>query len=45
MIVIGAADQMHTARRGMVITDHPVFLRKPFDLETLLAIVQGLTGS
>jgi CheY-like chemotaxis protein len=44
-IVISAVDRKHTARCAVVTTDHTVFLRKPFDLETLLAIVNRLTAA
>ena len=44
-IVISAVERRDAPQRDVLITDHTAFLRKPFGLETLLAIVQRLTGS
>ena len=45
VIVISAVARQQARHREFFITDHTVFLRKPFDIETLLPIVQCLTGS
>ena len=44
VIIISAADPM-TTRLDLFAADHTVFLRKPFDNETLLATVARLTTS
>ena len=43
VIVISAVDPK-ARQREFFITDHTVFLRKPFGIETLLSIVERLTG-
>jgi CheY-like chemotaxis protein len=44
VIVMSAVDPRAAARRRGVTADHTVFLRKPFDLETVLGLVAQLTG-
>jgi CheY-like chemotaxis protein len=44
VIVMSAVDPRDASRRPGVTADHTVFLCKPFDLETVLAIVARLTG-
>ena len=44
MIVISAIERPEARQREVRITHHTVFLRKPFDTEAFLAIVQCLTG-
>jgi two-component system, sensor histidine kinase and response regulator len=43
VIVISAVERRDTPQREVLITDHTVFLRKPFAADTLLAIVHRLT--
>ena len=45
VIVISAVDRQTARQREVLITDHTVFLRKPFDIEALLTLVERLTGS
>ena len=45
VIVISAVDRREARHWAFFITDHTVFLRKPFDVETLLATVERLSGS
>ena len=45
VIIISAVDRREAKQREVLITDQTVFLRKPFDIETLLAIVERLIGS
>jgi CheY-like chemotaxis protein len=45
VIVISAVDGQQARNRDVFRTDHTVFLRKPFDIETLLTVVARLTGS
>ena len=45
VIVMSAVDRQQARHRDFFRTDHTVFLRKPFDIETLLALVARLTGS
>jgi CheY-like chemotaxis protein len=45
VIVISAVDRQQARHREFFRTDHTVFLRKPFDIETLLTLVERLTGS
>ena len=45
VIVISAVDRQEARQREFFITDHTVFLRKPFDIDTLLTLVDRLTGS
>ena len=45
VIVISAIERRDTRQREVLITDHTVFLRKPFALETLLALVHRLTAA
>jgi CheY-like chemotaxis protein len=44
VIVMSAVDPRDARRHRAITADHTVFLGKPFDLETLLAIVAHLTG-
>ena len=44
VIVISAVDRREAKQREFFITDHTVFLRKPFDIESLLTLVERLTG-
>jgi two-component system nitrogen regulation response regulator GlnG len=43
VIVISAVERREAAQREFFHTDHTVFLRKPFDIETLLTLVERLT--
>jgi DNA-binding response OmpR family regulator len=45
VIVISAVERREAAQREFLVTDHTVFLRKPFDVEALLALVERLTRS
>ncbi len=45
VIVISAVERREAAQLEFFITDHTVFLRKPFDIETLLTLVERLTSS
>ena len=45
VIVISAGDRREARPRDLLRANHTVFLRKPFDLETLLSTVERLTGS
>ena len=45
VIVMSAVDRRKATRRDVSSTAHIVFLRKPFDIETLLAIVKRLIES
>jgi CheY-like chemotaxis protein len=45
VIVISAVDRQKARHREFFTADHTVFLRKPFDIETLLTAVERLTGS
>jgi len=45
VIVISAIERRDTPQREVLITDHTVFLRKPFALDTLLAIVHRLIAA
>jgi DNA-binding response OmpR family regulator len=45
VIVISAVERRDTSEREVLITDHTVFLRKPFGIATLLAIIHPLTKS
>jgi CheY-like chemotaxis protein len=44
VIVISAIERPEARQREVLITNHTVFLRKPFGTEALLAIVHRLTG-
>ena len=44
VIVISAVDRREARHWALLITDHTVFLQKPFDVETLLATVEQLNG-
>ena len=44
VIVISAIERREARQREVFITDQTVFLRKPFDFETLLAIVHRLVA-
>jgi CheY-like chemotaxis protein len=45
VIVISAVDRRQARERKIFMTDHTVFLRKPFDIDALLTLVERLTGS
>jgi DNA-binding response OmpR family regulator len=45
VIVMSAVERREAGEREVRITDHTVFLRKPFTLAELLALVECLTGS
>ena len=45
VIVISAVDRPEAREREFFMTDHTVFLRKPFGVEALLTLVDRLTGS
>ncbi len=45
VIVMSAVDRRKVPRRDVSSLDHIVFLRKPFDVETLLTTVDRLTTS
>ena len=44
VIVMSAVDPRDAKQHPGMTADHTAFLRKPFDLETVLAIVARLTG-
>ena len=44
VIVISAVDRPEVRQREFFITDHTVFLRKPFHVEALLTLVERLLG-
>jgi hypothetical protein len=44
MIVMSAVDPRDARRHRRITADHTVFLRKPFDLDTVLVTVAHLTG-
>ena len=45
VIVMSAVDRKTAMHHDVFTTDHTVFLRKPFDVETLLTTVERLIGS
>ncbi len=45
VIVISAVDRRQARHWEFFRTDHTIFLRKPFDIDTLLTLVERLTGS
>jgi DNA-binding response OmpR family regulator len=45
VVVMSAVERREAREREVRITDHTVFLRKPFSLAELLALVERLTGS
>ena len=45
VIVISAVECRERAQRELFITDHTVFLRKPFTIDTLLGSIERLQGS
>ena len=45
VIIISAIERREAGQREALITDQTVYVRKPFDIETLLAIVERLTSS
>jgi CheY-like chemotaxis protein len=45
VIVISAVDRPEARERKFFMTDHTVFLRKPFDIDALLTLVERLTGA
>jgi CheY-like chemotaxis protein len=45
VILISAIERREATQRQVLITDHTVFLRKPFTIEALLTTVERLTGS
>ena len=45
VILISAIERREATQRQVLITDHTVFLRKPFAIEALLTTVERLTGS
>jgi CheY-like chemotaxis protein len=45
VIVVSAVERREVAHREFFITDHTVFLRKPFTIEAVLTLVERLTSS
>ena len=45
VIIISAIERREAKQREILVADHTVFLRKPFDIEALLTTVEHLTGS
>ena len=45
VIVMSAVDRKTAMHHDVFTTDHTVFLRKPFDVETLLTTVERLIGA
>jgi two-component system, OmpR family, KDP operon response regulator KdpE len=44
-VILTTGDAVHDAEAGSVLSDHAYVLQKPFDLGTLKAIVQQVTGA